>query len=49
MVQIGAVKLDANSFARLDEFSCWSARASISQLSAYFQKLTGISQEARDA
>jgi inhibitor of KinA sporulation pathway (predicted exonuclease) len=46
VVQIGAVKLDANSFARLDEFSLLIRQRINHQLSAYFQKLTGISQEA---
>lgn len=46
VVQIGAVKLDANSFARLDEFALLVRPRINHQLSAYFQKLTGISQEA---
>lgn len=46
VVQIGAVKLDANSFARLDEFSLLIRPRINHQLSSYFQKLTGISQEA---
>jgi inhibitor of KinA sporulation pathway (predicted exonuclease) len=46
VVQIGAVKLDANSFARLDEFKLLVRPRVNHQLSAYFQKLTGISQEA---
>src|SRR5688572_17989659 len=46
VVQIGAVKLDANSFARLDEFKLLVRPRINYQLSAYFQKLTGISQEA---
>ena len=45
VVQIGAVKLDANSFARLDEFKLLVRPRINHQLSAYFQKLTGISQE----
>lgn len=46
VVQIGAVKLDANSFARLDECS-FLVRPRINHLlSAYFCNLTGITQEA---
>lgn len=46
VVQVGAVKLDANSFARLDEFSLLVRPRINHQLSTYFQTLTGIGQEA---
>jgi inhibitor of KinA sporulation pathway (predicted exonuclease) len=46
VVQIGAVKLDANSFARLDEFKLLVRPRINHRLSAYFRTLTGISQEA---
>lgn len=46
VVQIGAVKLDANSFERLEECSLLVRPRINHQLSAYFQKLTGISQDA---
>lgn len=46
IVQIGAVKLDANSFAQVDEFSLLVRPRINHQLSPYFQKLTGISQES---
>lgn len=46
VVQIGAVKLDANSFARLDEFKLLIRPRINHQLSAYFRNLTGITQDA---
>lgn len=46
VVQIGAVKLDANTFARLGEFSLLVRPRINHQLSPYFQQLTGIKQEA---
>ncbi|HEX2761811.1 MAG TPA: 3'-5' exonuclease [Rhizomicrobium sp.] len=46
VVQIGAVKLDANSFARLDECNLLLRPRINHQVSAYFHTLTGITQDA---
>jgi inhibitor of KinA sporulation pathway (predicted exonuclease) len=50
VVQIGAVKLDADSFAVLDEFEALVRPRINPVLSPYFEKLTGIAnrQVARD-
>jgi inhibitor of KinA sporulation pathway (predicted exonuclease) len=50
VVQIGAVKLDADSFAILDEFAALVCPRFNPLLSPYFEKLTGITsrQVARD-
>lgn len=45
VVQIGAVKLDAASFAPLDEFSVLVKPRINPVLSPYFEKLTGITTE----
>jgi inhibitor of KinA sporulation pathway (predicted exonuclease) len=46
VVQIGAVKLNADSFAELDSFDALVRPRINPKLSAYFQNLTGITQEA---
>ncbi len=45
VVQIGAVKLDADSFAILDEFEALVCPRINPLLSPYFEKLTGITAE----
>ena len=45
VVQIGAVKLDADSFAILDEFDMLVRPRINPRLSPYFEKLTGITSE----
>jgi inhibitor of KinA sporulation pathway (predicted exonuclease) len=45
VVQIGAVKLDADSFAVLDEFDILVRPRINPDLSPYFEKLTGITRE----
>jgi inhibitor of KinA sporulation pathway (predicted exonuclease) len=45
VVQIGAVKLDADSFAILDEFEALVSPRINPRLSPYFEKLTGITAE----
>ena len=45
VVQIGAVKLDADSFAPIAEFDCLVRPRVNFPLGAYFEKLTGISSE----
>jgi len=45
LVQIGAVKLDADSFASLAEFDMLVKPRVNSVLSPYFEKLTGITNE----
>jgi inhibitor of KinA sporulation pathway (predicted exonuclease) len=46
VVQIGAVKLNADTFAELDAFDVLVRPRINPQLSPYFQNLTGITQEA---
>ena len=46
VVQIGAVKLNADSFAELDSFDALVRPRMNPRLSAYFQNLTGITQDA---
>src|SRR5436189_6486508 len=46
VVQIGAVKLDADSFAVLDEFECLVRPRINSTISPYLEKLTGITNDA---
>lgn len=46
VVQIGAVKLNADSFAEVDAFDILVRPRINPRLSAYFQNLTGITQEA---
>jgi inhibitor of KinA sporulation pathway (predicted exonuclease) len=46
VVQIGAVKLNADTFAELDAFDALVRPRINPRLSAYFQNLTGITQEA---
>ncbi len=46
VVQIGAVKLDANSFGVLDEFDCLVRPRINTAISPYLEKLTGITNEA---
>jgi len=45
VVQIGAVKLDADSFAVLEEFDMLAKPRINAVLSPYFEKLTGITNE----
>ena len=45
MVQIGAVKLDADSFLVQDEFEVLTLPRFNPVLSPYFEKLTGISND----
>ena len=46
VVQIGAVKLNADTFAELDAFDALVRPRINPKLSAYFQNLTGITQDA---
>jgi inhibitor of KinA sporulation pathway (predicted exonuclease) len=46
VVQIGAVKLDADTFAEVDAFDVLVRPRINPELSAYFRNLTGITQEA---
>ncbi len=46
VVQIGAVKLNADNFAEVDAFDVLVRPRINPRLSAYFQNLTGITQEA---
>jgi len=46
VVQIGAVKLNADTFAEIDAFDVLVRPRINPQLSPYFQNLTGITQEA---
>jgi inhibitor of KinA sporulation pathway (predicted exonuclease) len=46
VIQIGAVKLDADSFAVLDEFDCLVKPRINPRLSPYLEKLTGIGSDA---
>lgn len=46
VVQIGAVKLNADDFAEVDAFDVLVRPCINPKLSAYFQNLTGITQEA---
>jgi inhibitor of KinA sporulation pathway (predicted exonuclease) len=46
VVQIGAVKLNADTFAELDAFDTLVRPRINPKLSAYFQNLTGITQDA---
>lgn len=46
VVQIGAVKLDADSFAVLGEFECLVRPRINSVISPYLEKLTGITNDA---
>jgi inhibitor of KinA sporulation pathway (predicted exonuclease) len=46
VVQIGAVKLDADSFQILDEFECLVRPRINTAISPYLEKLTGITDDA---